>query len=138
MKPWKQLDHTADIGLRIWGSDLRSLFLNAAAGLVSLMVNPSTVRPERSQPVSLEDTAPEDLLVRWLQQPIVLLEGDGFVCASAEIDEISQTRLIGSWLGEPLDRTRHELRHGVKAVTWHALEIRRAGCGLTVDIIFDV
>jgi SHS2 domain-containing protein len=40
--------------------------------------------------------------------------------------------------GEPLDPRRHALRAEVKAVTYHALAVRRTPAGYTARVILDV
>jgi SHS2 domain-containing protein len=132
------LDHTADTALRVWGEDVGGLFLNAARGMLSLMVNVESVRPAERVPVGLEEETPEELLVAWLERPIVLLEADGFVCGEAGLEACDGRALKGWYAGEALDRGRHRLFHGIKAVTYHGLQVRREGDVWTVDIIFDV
>jgi len=137
-KKFAPVEHTSDLGLQVWGKDLKELFLNASEGLLRLMLEPDTVRPARKQAVKISAANAEELLVSWLERPVFLLDADEFVCAGAEISRISETELEGSWLGEDYTPARHVLRQSVKAVTYHDLEIKKGEDRLTVTIIFDV
>ena len=37
MKPFELIDHTADVGIKVWGSTLTELFENAAKGMFSVI-----------------------------------------------------------------------------------------------------
>ena len=55
------LDHTADVGLEAYGTDLSALFANAARGMFQIMADPRTVQPLEQLPVeaAAEDTPEE-------------------------------------------------------------------------------
>ena len=135
---FEQFEHTADTGLRVYGSDLRDLLLNAADGMSDLMFDVSKIRPRQEREVVVEEANAEELLVGWLQWIIILLDSEQFLCREAEISELTDTRLRGVFRGEPLDPDRHEVYHAVKAVTYHELKIRGAEDGLMVEIVLDV
>ena len=68
MKPYEIIDHTADIGLRVFGQDLKSLFVNAASGMCSRLVD--TADEHTGKWVKLELDAPgiEELFLSWLRE----------------------------------------------------------------------
>lgn len=117
---------------------MQELFLNAAGGMIALMLDPSQVRPRERRAVSAEGRDAESLLVGWLEEILVLRELEGFVPRDAACVRIEGGRVAGDISGEPLDARRHEARHWIKAVTWHDLKIRRKGGRFSVVIIFDV
>ncbi|MFO8007860.1 MAG: archease [Candidatus Brocadiia bacterium] len=131
-------EHTADVGIRAWGSDLTELFEQAAAGLIEMLLNPGTVEPEQSRPVEVAGDSPEDMLVSWLEELLFAFEAEEFAPADARVDSLADAALRGTIRGEPLDRSRHELRSAVKAVTYHDLTIRETGAGYEVRIVLDV
>lgn len=137
-KPCEQFEHTADIGLRIRGADLAALLQNAADGLIDLMFDPAAVRPVEERAFVLEEANAEELLVSWLQRIVILLDAEQFLCAEAEVRRVEGGRLEACLRGERLDADRHEVRHAVKAITYHDLAIRKTDDGLMVEIICDV
>jgi len=129
---------TADKGIRAWGRDLAGLFVNAARGLWSLMLEPGTVRRERMIPVEVEAADRETLLVAWLNEMLYLYETREFVMADCAIRTLTDTALTGEMWGEPLDRARHPMVGHVKAVTYHLLQVRPTPQGWEGQVVVDV
>ena len=64
-------EHTADLGLRVFGQDLPDLFETAAAGLFDVIVaNREDVRGVEAETVSLAAETVADLLLAWLNELI--------------------------------------------------------------------
>lgn len=118
------IEHTADVGLRVWGSTLNDLFTQAALGLFSLLVDQSRVVAvdERRVVVSANDL--EEALVAWLQELLYLYEMQGFVSCEVDIAKVEADGVEGKVRGEPFDPERHEAQTDIKAATYHNLEIR--------------
>ena len=129
---------TADKGIRAWGRDLPEVFVNAARGLWSLMVEPGTVRPVRAYPIQVEASDRETLLVAWLNELLYLHEAAQVALATFSVTRLSEERLEAVVEGEPVDRGRHALVGHVKAVTYHLLQVRPAGTGWEAQVVVDV
>jgi SHS2 domain-containing protein len=129
---------TADKGVRAWGRNLPELFVNAARGLWSLMVEPGTVRRERRIPVEVEAADREALLVAWLNEMVYLHEAREFVMADCAIRSLTDTTLSAELWGEPVDRLRHPMAGHVKAVTYHLLLVRPTPQGWEGQVVVDV
>ncbi|MGD1996423.1 MAG: archease [Anaerolineae bacterium] len=131
---FEEIEHTADVALHIWGRDLAELFVNAARGMASLMVEPETVEP--AVEISLELTADdaEALLVTWLGELLYLSERDDIVFIDFDVQEITHTRLRGKARGGPTEGARGY----IKAVTFSELEIHPTERGLETNVVFDV
>ncbi len=130
---------TADKGILARGRDLPELFVNAARGLVALMVeDPATIRPVQRRAVHLTAGSPEGLLVAWLSELLYLYEVDGFLTASAAFHRLEEAELSAEVAGERFDPERHRAAGHVKAVTYHGLEITRGADGWRAPIIVDV
>ena len=136
--PFEVFEHTADVGIVAHGADLRALFANAAQGMFSLMADLSGVeeREQRSIEVAARDR--EALLVSWLTELLYYLDAEEMLFRRFEIDELSDTRLRGRAFGERIDRDRHDLRLGVKAVTRHMLEIAPENGGYRATVLLDI
>jgi SHS2 domain-containing protein len=129
---------TADKGIRAWGRDLAGVFVNAARGLWSLMVEPGSVRSERMLPVEVEAADRETLLVAWLNEMLYVYETREFVMADCLIRTQTDTALTAELWGEPLDRARHPMVGHVKAVTYHLLQLRPTAEGWEGQVVVDV
>ena len=130
---------TADKGILARGRDVRELYVNAARGLVALMVeDPAAVRPAQRRDVRCTAVGPEGLLVAWLSELLYLYEVDGFLAAGSTISRLTETELRAEVAGEAFDPARHRAAGHVKAVTYHGLEITRDADGWRAPIIVDV
>ena len=137
-KKYETLDHTADIGLKIYGKNLRQLFENAAAGLFSLLSDIDSVAPRKEYKVKIKAPDKEELLVSWLRELLYKAVGKNILLRRFKINKIDETSLEAVCLGEPFDMKKHTLRSEVKAVTYYQLKIRKTAAGFKAQVIFDV
>jgi SHS2 domain-containing protein len=129
------IDHTADWAMRVYGRDLKQLFVQAALGLSSLMVDTLDVIPisvEWQSEFRAYDA--EGLLVEWLSELAYWAEIEQIVFREFELSNMSPTRLSTLSRGGKV----RELQRHIKAVTYHNLEIIETDAGLAVTVVFDV
>jgi SHS2 domain-containing protein len=63
---FEEIEHTADIAIRIRGRDLAELFVNAAYGMACQLSNPDAVKQTVERRIELDAYDAETLLVSWL------------------------------------------------------------------------
>ena len=135
-------EHTADLGLRVFGSDLPDLFEAAAGGLFDAIVaNRADVRPTETEAVSLASETLADLLLAWLNELIFRSETGHrlFNEFRVEVDENHDgPSLKATIAGEPIDRDRHILDHEVKAATHHGVSVEPIDGGWQAEVILDI
>jgi SHS2 domain-containing protein len=131
--------HTADIGLRIKAATLEELFCEASTGLFGLIVaNLADVRTTQEVRFDLTDSDGRDyLLFDWLNELLFTFDSQRLVLAKFSV-QFSPTGLQGTAWGEPLDATRHQLEHEVKAITYHGLKVVPDGDGWLAEVIVDI
>ena len=135
---FEPVEHTADVGIRARGTSLSDLFEQAARGMIGLMLDPQRVRPASTRAISARAEQPDELLVAWLSEILFAFDGLGFAPASASVKLLGPHDVSGELSGEDFDPKRHRPRHGIKAVTYHDLAIKKVGDLYEVTIIFDV
>ena len=140
---FETIEHTADIGLRIWGPTPEALFERAAAGMASLLVDPATVEAVEERELAVGAADLEEALVAWLQEILYLYEVQRLVPARFRVERAGAGGAHGWVAGERYDPGRHETRADIKAVTYHRLRIeRRATAGgperWETTVIFDI
>ena len=138
MRAYEIIDHTADIGVVVRGASLEELFANAAYAFFDLQVGLERVGTAESREVVVEGDDLEQLMVRWLQQLLVLLEVEELVVSEFNIEQADESGVRACVRGETLDPRRHELKGEIKAVTYHELEVEETTQGWQAQIIFDV
>jgi SHS2 domain-containing protein len=136
-EPFEVIEHTADVGIVAHGRTLAEVFANAAAGMMAFLIAPDAVRPTETRRITVEADDREGLLVAWLNELLVLLNGDGFVPGVFRVERLTDRRLEADVLGEPVAPERHRFQLDVKAATYHQLEIRRNE-QWHARVIFDV
>ncbi len=126
MRRWEHYDHTADVGVRGYGSSLGEAFEAVALGLFNVMVDVRKVRPVECREVEVEEEDLEALLYSFLEELLVLYDTEGIVFGDVKV-EIEEKedgyRLRAKACGEPLDHERHEPKEEVKAITYHDMRI---------------
>ena len=140
MKPFEQVEHTADYALVARGRDLRELIENAGRGMISLMVDAGVVGATKQVEFAAEADSPERLLLQCLRELLYLEEDEGLVPVELAVTSLCEDPLEAKCTAgvAPIDQARPYLLGAIKAVTYHALEIQPTSQGLEVRIIFDV
>ncbi|MCS7031208.1 MAG: archease [Gloeomargarita sp. SKYG116] len=131
---FEEIPHTADVALRVWGQDLKELFVNAARGLAWLTADPASICPEKEKSLDLSAPDAETLLVTWLGELIYLNEREGLVFTEFDLEEVMPMHLRGVVRGGRPKETRHL----IKAATFSGLSIRPTERGLETTVTFDV
>ncbi|MCI0418337.1 MAG: archease [Acidobacteria bacterium] len=132
------LDHPADVGIEATGRNLAEAFEQAAAGLMSVILDPASVAVRVSKEVFLEGADQEHLLVKWLTEILYLYDGEKFAGREFEVVELTENYLRAVARGEPYSRESHVTRVDVKAVTYHQLLVEESGDGGRVRVFLDI
>ena len=133
------IEHTADIGIRARGRNLAELFENAAAGMFTIMADKDALKASEAVRVSAAASSPDELLAAWLEELLYLSEAREVLFRRVEVREARERLVAGVARGAPLQENRDALRHEIKAVTYHLLEVREdPEGGWTCQAIFDV
>lgn len=138
---YEYFEVTAEVGIRAWGRTLEESFVEAARALFALMVETAAVRPQRTVTTELQAESQETLLADWLNRLILERDRTGCVFSEFRVKIVPQGQgfvLTGEARGEPLDRSRHDPRIDVKAVTYNNLRVLRQPDGVLVECVLDI
>ncbi len=136
-KDFEIVDHTADVGIIAYGANVGEAFANAARALFSLITELDDVDEVLYRDTELTASDEESLLVEWLNELIYLFDVENVVFKRFDITEISNTQLKARSYGEKVDSSKHRLKTGVKAATYHMLKVDK-GDGCQVQVLFDI
>lgn len=137
-KEFEFIDHTADIGVKAYGADMKQVFANAGRGLFSLITELDNVAVKESRNIRVTAPDREALLINWLNELIYLFEVKEILFNRFDIITISDTQLNATGYGEIINLAKHELKTQVKAATYHMLKIEQNKDGWKAQVIFDV
>jgi len=132
------LDHPADLGIEAHGKTLAESFEQAALGLMSIIVDLTTVEPVQSREVHIKAAEVEQLLVRWLAEILYLYDGQWFVASKFTITKLASDQLEAIVHGENLSAEKHRTQLDVKAITYHQLLVCENEKGATVRVFLDI
>jgi len=132
------LEHTGDIGLKVYGEDIKTLFANAAEGFFSIMTDVSQIQPLEKQTIWVEGMGLDEVLVNWLNKLNYLFATENKLFCRFQIHKVDENSLEATIQGESIDPQRHQIIREVKAATYHNLEIRRTNDHWMAQIIFDL
>ncbi len=135
---YKIIDHTADFGIQVFGSDAKTLFSNAAIALFDLITDIGSLKGLEyvNLKISGEDWA--DLMVNWLREILFLWNGRELLVKTAFIESLTQKNLSAKVTCDPYSPERHVIKTEIKAVTYHQIQVNSTLTGWEAKIIFDV
>ena len=142
-KRFEFLEHTADLYIAAFGNSLEEAFENAAAAMFEGMTDLDSIKAQTEDNVEVEGHNEEALLYNWLEALLVKFETTNNLYSKFKITHIERTptglRLRAHIWGETFDPKRHLSKVGVKAVTYHRMEIPKdKKRGVTIRFILDI
>lgn len=133
------IDHTADFGIRIYGSSARQLFENAAFALFDQITGLGDMpRGKDATDINVSGFDIEDLMINWLRELLYLFSGKGRIVQSVHINRISDTEISASAAWTEFISGHHEIRNDIKAVTYHQIEVGEKNGRWHANVIFDL
>jgi len=136
-KEFEIINHTADVGIIAYGADMNEAFANAAKALFSLITELDDVEEAMHRDIELTAPDQESLLVEWLNELIYLFDTENMLFKRFDVTQLSQTQLKARSYGHKVDSSKHKLKTGVKAATYHMLKIDKSNGG-KVQVLFDI
>lgn len=138
MKQYEIIEHTADIGIKAYGKDLKELFRNAARGMFEIAADLEGLKPSTSLKIKLEAANYEELLINWLDDLLYNFYTKNIIFSQFNISKLDSGHIEAEVLGKHIGDNRSRLKSEIKAATFHELEIKQSNSGYEVQVIFDV
>jgi len=142
MKKFEFLEHMADAYIAAYGKDLAEAFENAALAMFETMTDTAKVEPKVEDEIEVEGFDEQSLLYNWLESLIVKFEITGNLYSKFKITAIERTddgfRLRAKVWGEPFNLEKHPQKVGIKAVTYHMMEVKKETGKVTVKFLLDL
>jgi SHS2 domain-containing protein len=125
MGSYRLIEHTADMGLEASGESRAELYLQAALALREILATTGG-SPLEEREVEVKGGDAAELMVKWLNEILFLLETKGFFPVFFRIEEVTAEMLRARVIGEPFDPDRHSVEREVKAATYHQLRVEQS------------
>ncbi len=137
-KRFEILDHTADIGLIVYGETLRALFENAGEAFFRLITDLRRVSCRVEKRVGIEGESLERLMVDWLSELLYLHDVERLLFKRFKVESVGEGGLKAVVKGEPFHEGVHVIKTEVKAVTYHRIEVRKENGQWRAQVILDL
>jgi SHS2 domain-containing protein len=136
------LEHTADVYVAAHGMNLAEAFENAALAMFEVMTDTAKVAATEEDSVVVEAEDEYALLYSWLEALLVKFEVNRMLYSKFKISRLEEIadgfKLTATVWGEKFDAAKHAQRVGVKAVTYHRMEIIKNIGKVTLEFILDI
>ncbi|MFH1202561.1 MAG: archease [Candidatus Omnitrophota bacterium] len=141
MKNYEQIEHTADICIRVKAKDLKELFKNSATAMFEIMAEkkPDTrcqMPDTRNITVKQKADNLEELFINWLNELLSLSAAKELIFSDFKIEKLDKNNLQATAVGE--DMNNYRVNTEIKAATYHQLQLRELKSGWQAEVIFDV
>ncbi|MBI5476806.1 MAG: archease [Ignavibacteriales bacterium] len=135
---YKFLDHPADIGIEAIGETVADAFIHSAYGLISVIVDDSTIEPHIPMHIQIDAEDKEHLLVKWLSEILYLYDGKKYLPSKIKINSIDDISLDAEIKGEYFSDSKHKTKTDVKAVTYHQILIQEEKGKCLIRVYLDI
>ena len=139
---FEYLEHTADVYIAAYGKNLEEAFQNAAKAMFNVMTDIKTISPQVEDQLEVEAQDEGALLYDWLEDLLIKFETMGNLYSRFRIPKIEKTpqglKFKAKIWGEPFSPEKHTQKVGIKAVTYHRMEILKDPKKITVKFILDI
>ena len=136
-KNYELIEHTADVGIRVEGGDLKELFKNAALDMFEIMAEAKNkAEAKKELNIKLKADNLEELFINWLNELLSLSATKELIFPAFKITKIDERGLEAALFGS--DIKNYRLNSEIKAATYHQLKLRQLKSTWQAEVIFDV
>lgn len=132
------IDHTADVGIHVFGSDKADLFAQAALAMFDVITDRNLLKGSNMLDVHVTGDDWPDLMVNWLRELLYLWVGKELLVRGVDIISISAHDIKARAFVDAYDAARHAIKNEIKAVTYHQIAVHSGLSGWEAKIIFDM
>jgi SHS2 domain-containing protein len=138
MANYAVFEHTADIGVRIKGKDLKDLFRNAGLALFQISSRKQFTKDKTHTDISIKLSADnlEGLFVDWLNELLSLSAAKELIFHNIKVNKLEDNSIEATAVGSNIDN--YKINTEIKAATYHQLRVARKTAGWEAEVILDV
>jgi SHS2 domain-containing protein len=137
-KKYQLINHTADFGIRVFGSDSKELFSNAAWAMFDVLTETAALSGDDSCSVTVSGDDWSDLMINWLREVLYLWNGQAKLVKSVQILSLSEKKISAKIFFDAFAQDRHIIKTEIKAVTYHQVYVKGGPFRWEAGVIFDI
>jgi SHS2 domain-containing protein len=136
---FREIDHSSDIAVEVYGSTLGELFNSAFEGLLFLALDKGNDKSRKKESgkkkIQLEASSPEELLVDFLNEILFLINAENIMIQSGKVTV--KENYLEADLSISRDSAEKYIKQEIKAATYHNLDIIRRRSSFKATVFFD-
>ncbi|MCX5700510.1 MAG: archease [Candidatus Omnitrophica bacterium] len=138
MKNYEIFEHTADIGLRVKGKDLKELFKSAGLAIFEISSRKQFTKNKNHINLIVRQNADnlDELFINWLNELLSLSSAKGVIFHGIKINKFENNSLEAQVVGS--DMNNYKVNMEIKAATYHGLKIIQDENGYIAEVVLDV
>ncbi len=152
-RDYELIEHTADVGIRVKGGELKELFKNAALAMFDIIAQQRTENTclppacrtgrdrqgkHKTEKIKVRQKADslEELFINWLNELLSLSATKELIFSDFQINKVDKNTLEALAIGEGI--TNYRVNTEIKAATYHELKLEQTKSGWQAEVILDV
>ena len=116
----------------------KDLYENAVFALFDQLTDVKALQGERTVSLAVTGDDRPDLMVNWLRELLFFWTGEEKLVKKTAIQTISETELSADISFDIYSPDLHQIKHDIKAVTYHQIQVEETQGRWEARIIFDV
>jgi SHS2 domain-containing protein len=134
VRMYEEIEHTADLAIKVTAPSLSGLLLEAALAVMELSGIALGDANQTQESITLNADDPETLMVSWLEELLYAIEVNQLGYKACQVEISAEFQLQATVSLAPIT----SLQRLIKAVTFHELSIEKVRGGYETIIVFDV
>lgn len=137
---YEYIEHTADIAIKAYGTQLEQVFENAAKGMFAIMYETFDKQYDTTVNVEVREKVDnkEQLLLDWLNELLFLSETKQMVFVDFKVVSLNGSHLKAKAFGTAFDKKKHRYKTEIKSATYHMLELGKEKDKYYGHVLFDL
>ncbi|MBI5145483.1 MAG: archease [Candidatus Omnitrophica bacterium] len=138
-KNYELIEHTADIGIRVKGKDLKEVFKNTALAMFDIIAEKRTDNREQiTEKIMIKQKADnlDELFINWLNELLSLSATKEKIFCEFNFKNLDENNLEAEVGG--CDIRDYKVNTEIKAATYHQLKLAQISSGWQAEVILDV
>lgn len=140
-QPFEEIDHTADVGMRVSGATPEACLARLVLGMTALTLGPSaaTLEPDMTRHLVVAPDEHVAMMVDVLRELLFVFDTEHRLPTRCTVHTFGDREGVSLELAmASIVEDEHEDLTDLKAVTWHEAKLEPLSDGWMAQIIFDV
>jgi len=139
---YRYLEHMSDAYIECWGSSVQEALEEAGKGMFNLISSMEASSPRFRVRATVRGFDMQSLLYNWLEKLIQIFEIRDFLPSKISVRDFDERKsglkVRAELRGERFSLDRHPTGIGVKAVTYHGMQISRKNGYIRFRFLLDI